>query len=91
MLQVDMERERQRALAEAVVRQMDTHELVAIASGRLGAGSLLTSGRGATRVSERANPEESRGVSQVRLPPDLARSHVLKAFTYLALCAPPMV
>lgn len=67
MLQVDVERERQRALAEAVVRQMDTHELVAIASGRLGAGALLTAGRGGQRVRERADPEESRGVSQVRL------------------------
>lgn len=53
--------ERQQALAEAVVRQVDTHE--AIASGRFGAGGLLSRGRG--RLSHRSQAEQTAGVSQV--------------------------
>lgn len=56
--------ERQQALAEAVVRQMDTHEIVAIASGRFGGpGGLLSRGRG--RLSHRSQAEQTAGVSQV--------------------------
>lgn len=57
--------ERQQALAEAVVRQMDTHEIVAIASGRFGAGGLLSRGRG--RLSHRLQAEQTAGVSQVHV------------------------
>lgn len=78
-LQMDMERERQRAIAEAVVRQMNAHELVAIASGRLGRRSLLTGGLGGLRGGD---AEEARGVSQVRRstsfhPPHSVSSPVL--------------
>lgn len=62
-----MERERQRVLAEAVVRHMDTHELVAIASGRLGApGSLLARRGSSTRSGDRSDADQTTGVSQVR-------------------------
>ncbi|CAN0117123.1 unnamed protein product [Ectocarpus sp. 6 AP-2014] len=64
LLQPEGYMERQQALAEAVVRQMDTHELVAIASGRFGSGGgLLSRGRGrASRRFQRA--EQTAGVSQ---------------------------
>ena len=63
LLHDEVERERQRALAEAVVRHMDTHDLVAIASGRLGAGGLLASRR--RRAPEQTDVDQTAGVSQV--------------------------
>lgn len=57
------ERERaQRALVEAVVRNMGTQELFAIASGQLGANALLTAAAARRRDQ---SAEEERGVSQV--------------------------
>ena len=55
-MQAEAERERQRALAEAVVRNLNTHELVAIASGRVPAGLA-------------ANGEQRAGVSEVKTIP----------------------
>ncbi|CAN0069048.1 unnamed protein product, partial [Ectocarpus sp. 12 AP-2014] len=64
LLQPEGYMERQQALAEAVVRQMDTHELVAIASGRFGSGGRLLS-RGRGRASRRfQQAEQTAGVSQ---------------------------
>lgn len=61
-MQVDVERERQLALAEAVVRHMDTHELVAIASGRLGAGGSRPGRRGSSGSS---HADQTPGISEV--------------------------
>lgn len=58
--------QRQQSLAEAVVRQMDTHELVAMASGRRGGGGgLLSRGRG--RASFGSQSGQTTGVNQVSL------------------------
>lgn len=68
-MQVDLESARsQRALAEAVVRNMDTRDLVAVASGRLGADALAAAAaeRSRDRSSRSSESDEPRGINQVR-------------------------
>lgn len=65
-IHAEVEREQQRALAEAMVRNMDTHELVAIASGRVSAGLTGTS-RSQQRSRAAVGEEPRTGISEVKL------------------------
>lgn len=79
----DGDRERaQRALVEAVVRNMGTQELFAIASGQLGANALLT----AAATQRRDQTEEERGVSQVRVDIQYSRFFVVVERFFLIHC-----
>lgn len=65
-IHAEVEHEQQRALAEAMVRNMDTHELVAIASGRVSAG-LTGSSRSQQRSRVAVDEEQRAGISEVKL------------------------
>lgn len=65
-IHAEVEREQQRALAEAMVRNMGTQELVAIASGRVSAGLTGTS-RGQQRSRAAVDEEQRAGISEVKI------------------------